>query len=96
MDGESYSAIPWFQNHTCKFIIFFGYIHIKGVEGVVRGLKGVHRADRCMYTNRMSNATYSNQVCCMSSSWLLGNVYMAKSCKGLKRDTDALKLGLVS
>jgi hypothetical protein len=32
----------------------------------------------------------------MSTSWLLGNVYTAKSCKGKKRDSDALKLGLVS
>jgi hypothetical protein len=32
---------------------------------------------------------------CMSTSWLLGNVYTAKSCKGKKRDPDALKLGLV-
>jgi hypothetical protein len=30
----------------------------------------------------------------MSTSWLLGNVYKAKSCKGKKRDPDALKLGL--
>jgi hypothetical protein len=27
-------------------------------------------------------------------SWLLGNVYTAKPCKGKKRDLDALKLGL--
>jgi len=33
---------------------------------------------------------------CMSTSWLLGNVYTAKSCKGEKRVTDALKSGLVS
>jgi hypothetical protein len=35
-------------------------------------------------------------VACMSSSWLLGNVYNAKSCKGKKRDPSALKLGEVS
>jgi hypothetical protein len=32
----------------------------------------------------------------MSTSWLLGNVYTAKSCKGEKRVREALKLGLVS
>jgi hypothetical protein len=32
----------------------------------------------------------------MSTSWLLGNVYMAMSCKGEKRDTNALKLGPVN
>ena len=30
------------------------------------------------------------------TSWLLGNVYTAKSCKGEKRVPDALKSGLVS
>jgi hypothetical protein len=34
-------------------------------------------------------------VACMSTLWLLGNVYTAKSCKGKKRDPDSLKLGLV-
>jgi len=29
-------------------------------------------------------------------SWLLGNVYTTKSCKGEKRVPDASKLGLVS
>ena len=33
---------------------------------------------------------------CMSTSWPLGNVYTAKSCKGEKRVPDALKSGLVS
>jgi hypothetical protein len=37
----------------------------------------------------------AKSVACMSTSWLLGNVYMAKSCKGKKQDPDALKLGLV-
>ena len=32
----------------------------------------------------------------MSTSWPLGNVYTAKSCKDEKRVPDALKLGLVS
>jgi hypothetical protein len=32
----------------------------------------------------------------MSTSWLLGNVYMAKSYKDKKPDPDALKLRLVS
>jgi hypothetical protein len=30
------------------------------------------------------------------SSWLPGNIYTAKLCKGKKRAPDALKLGLVS
>jgi hypothetical protein len=38
----------------------------------------------------------TKSVACMSKSWLLGNVYTAKSCKDKKRDPDALKLGLVS
>jgi len=33
---------------------------------------------------------------CMSTSWLLGNVYTAKSCRGEQRAPDTLKLGLVS
>jgi len=33
---------------------------------------------------------------CMSASWLLGNIYTAKSCMGEKRVPDASKLGLVS
>jgi hypothetical protein len=37
----------------------------------------------------------TKSVACMSTSWLLGNAYKAKSCKGKKRDPDALKLGLV-
>jgi hypothetical protein len=32
----------------------------------------------------------TKSVACMSTSWLLGNVYMAKSCKGKKPDPDAL------
>jgi hypothetical protein len=32
----------------------------------------------------------------MSTSWLLDNVYTAKSYKDKKRDPDALKLGLVT
>jgi len=32
---------------------------------------------------------------CMSTSWLLGNMYTAKSFKGEKRVPDASKLGLV-
>jgi hypothetical protein len=38
----------------------------------------------------------TKSVACMSTSWLLGNVYTAKSCKSKKRDNDALKLGLLS
>jgi hypothetical protein len=38
----------------------------------------------------------AKSVACMSTSWLLGNVYTAKSCKGKMRDPDPLKLGLVS
>jgi hypothetical protein len=37
----------------------------------------------------------TKSVACMSTSWLLGNVYTAKSCKGKKRDPEALKLGVV-
>jgi hypothetical protein len=32
----------------------------------------------------------TKSAACMSTSWLLGNVYTAKSCKGKKRDPDAL------
>jgi hypothetical protein len=31
----------------------------------------------------------------MSTSWLLGNVYTPKSCKGKKRDPDVLKIGII-
>jgi hypothetical protein len=37
----------------------------------------------------------TKSVACMSTSWLLDNVYTAKSCKDTKPDPDALKLGLV-
>jgi hypothetical protein len=49
-----------------------------------------------VYTNRARVMSFipTKSVACMSTSWLLGNVYMAKSCKGKKR--DPLKLGLVS
>jgi hypothetical protein len=33
---------------------------------------------------------------CKSTSWLLGNVFTAQSCKGEKRVPDAFKLGLTS
>jgi hypothetical protein len=36
----------------------------------------------------------TKSVVCISTSWLLGNVYAAKSCKGKNRDSDALKLRL--
>jgi hypothetical protein len=35
----------------------------------------------------------TKSVACVSTSWLLGNVYMAKSCKGKKQDPDILKIG---
>jgi hypothetical protein len=38
----------------------------------------------------------TKSAACMSTSWLLGNVYTAKSGKDKKRDPDTLKLGLVS
>jgi hypothetical protein len=50
-----------------------------------------------VYQQDSSNAIYpTKSVACMSTSWLLGNVYLAKSCKDKKRAPDALKLGLVS
>jgi hypothetical protein len=41
------------------------------------------------------SAQRSKSVAYMSTSWLLGNVYTAKSIKVKKRDPDALKLELV-
>jgi hypothetical protein len=38
----------------------------------------------------------TKSVACMATSWLLGNIHMAKSRKGIKQDPDTLKLGLVS
>jgi hypothetical protein len=63
-----------------------------GVEGVVRGLEGIHPAERC----RVMPFITTKSAACMSTSWLLGNVYTTKSCKGKKRDPDPLKFGLVS
>jgi hypothetical protein len=43
-----------------------------------------------VYTNktRVMPLIPTKSVACMSTSWLLGSVYMAKSCKGKKRDPD--------
>jgi hypothetical protein len=51
-----------------------------------------------VYNNKTRVMTFilTKFVAYMSTSWLLGNVYTAKSCKGKKRAPDALKLGLVS
>jgi hypothetical protein len=51
-----------------------------------------------VYTNKTRVMPFipTKSVACMSTSWLLGNVYTAKSCKGEKRAPDALELGLVS
>jgi hypothetical protein len=68
-----------------------------GVEGVVRGLEGIHLAGKCILKKtRVMPLIPTKSVASMSTSWLLGNVYTAKSCKGKTRDPDALKLGLVS
>jgi hypothetical protein len=50
------------------------------------------------YTNKTPVMPFipTKPVACMSMSWLLSNVNTAKSCKGKKRDPDALELGLVS
>jgi hypothetical protein len=49
-----------------------------------------------LYTNKTRVMPFipTKSVACMSTTWLLGNVYTAKSCKGKKRDPDALTLGL--
>jgi hypothetical protein len=57
------------------------------VEGVVCGLEGIQLADRCNKT-RVMPFIPTKSVACMSMSWFLGNVYMAKSCKGKKQDPD--------
>jgi hypothetical protein len=56
----------------------------------IRGLGALGLRALNPYTNQSKSYT------CMSTSWLLGNVYMAKSCKGEKWVPSALKLGLVS
>jgi hypothetical protein len=50
-----------------------------------------------VYTNKTQVMPFipTKSVASMSTSWLLGNVYTAKSCKDKKRDHDALKLGIV-
>jgi hypothetical protein len=50
-----------------------------------------------VYTNKTRVMPFipTKSVTCMSASWLLGNVFTAKSYKGKRRDPDALKLGLV-
>ena len=67
------------------------------------GAKGVGRPQACApcgqgHSNkpRVKPDIPTKSYTCMSASWLLGNVYKAKSCKGEKRVPDALKLGLVS
>ena len=67
------------------------------------GAKGVGRPRGCApcwqeHTNktRVKPDIPAKSYTCMSTSWLLGNVYTAKSCKGEKRVPDALKSGLVS
>jgi hypothetical protein len=68
-----------------------------GVEGVVRGLELYTLLTGVYCTNKIRVMLFIpiKSVTYMSTSWLLGNVYTAKSCKGKKRDPDALKLGLV-
>jgi hypothetical protein len=53
-----------------------------GIDGVVRDLEGTHLADRFI-TNKTRKMPFipTKSVACMSMSWLLGNVYTAKSCK---------------
>jgi hypothetical protein len=65
-----------------------------GVEGVVCGLEGIHLADRCVLTRltRVMPFFPTKSVAHMCTSWLLGNVYKAKSCKSKGRAPDALKL----
>jgi hypothetical protein len=74
------------------------YIEYLGVEVVVRGLEGIYLADRLLHTNKTRVMPFipTKSIACMSTSWLLGNVYTAKSSKSEKRGLDALKLGLVS
>jgi hypothetical protein len=45
-----------------------------------------------MYTNKARVMPFipTKSVACMSTSWFMGNVYMAKSCKGKKQDPDTL------
>ena len=68
-----------------------------------QGAKGVGRPGGCApcwqeHTNktRVKPDIPTKSYTCMSTSWLLGIVYTAKSCKGKKRVPDALKSGLVS
>jgi hypothetical protein len=48
------------------------------------------------FNHRVMSFIPTKSIACISTSWILGNVYTAKSCMGKKRDPDALKLGLVS
>ena len=61
------------------------------------GAKGEGRPHGCapccqVHTNktRVKPDIPTKSYTCMSKSWLLGNVYTAKSCKGEKRVPDAL------
>jgi hypothetical protein len=51
-----------------------------------------------VYTNKSRVMPFipTESVACMSTSWLLGDIYTANSCRGKKRDLDALKFGLLS
>ena len=61
----------------------------------IRLVNFIHRQDHTNKT-RVKPDIRTKSYTCMSTSWLLGNVYTAKSCKGEKRVPDALKSGLVS
>jgi hypothetical protein len=63
------------------FLFVYSDIY-QGVEGVVRGLEGTPRWQ--VYTNKTRVMTFipTKSFACMSTSWLLGNIYTAKSCKG--------------
>jgi hypothetical protein len=51
-----------------------------------------------VYTNKTRVMPFipTKSVACISTSWLLGNVYTTKSCKGKENEVNAIKLGLVS
>jgi hypothetical protein len=88
------SSLPWSAN------IFVSLSLQCSLRGSRRGRTWPRGYTPCwqVYTNntRVMSFIPTKSVACMSTPWLLGNVYTAKSRKGKKRDPDGLKLGLVS
>jgi hypothetical protein len=93
---DTFPAVSRHISSLPTFILFYIYVSY----GSRRGSTWPRGYTPCwqVYTNKTRVLPFipTKSVAWMSMSWLLGNVYTAKSCKGKKRDPDGLKLELVS